>query len=296
MYLLVFTTLMIGIIGLYTQVLGLQTARLASNQKAIGSTMLQWHTAAVSMAVSILKTNTIYPALVALPATYATGGPGCSLTFSLPPGVAGIAQCPSPVYVKSPEVPAGQAQTIVPTNVTALTVNSVNVAGVPGTITNGPASRILGHINYQATPTSKWQAQCVQLSPRCSAANTDGCRRNAVCRTSYDTINYQFYSALYREQATGQNYVITFLPAAVITAANPAPGYLTTVNATQLPVTAADLINQLRRAGAPSYSYGSINGANQLNTLGITYNLPAAYATLTNGNGAVAVITSPYTN
>lgn len=46
MYLLVFVTLMLSIIGLYAEVYTLQAARIFAGQKAVGEVMILWHNAA----------------------------------------------------------------------------------------------------------------------------------------------------------------------------------------------------------------------------------------------------------
>lgn len=84
MYLLVFVTLIISLIGLYTQILAVQTARLFANQNGVGRAMLQWQAAAISMAASIVNTNrTGYAAY---------GLTGCSLSND----TTGLALCPPP--------------------------------------------------------------------------------------------------------------------------------------------------------------------------------------------------------
>ena len=85
MYLLVFVTLVIGLVGIYAQVLSLQAARIASSINALGTNMVEWHLAAISMGGSILQTN--------LPASIPVTVP-CSLTFTAP---AGVTACIPPV-------------------------------------------------------------------------------------------------------------------------------------------------------------------------------------------------------
>ncbi|MFY9288870.1 MAG: hypothetical protein WAO98_10265 [Alphaproteobacteria bacterium] len=87
MYLLVFVTLVISMIGVYVQVLSLQTARIAAQQNGIAQAMLAWHSAATSMAGSIIRTNNAAYAAVA--------ATGCGLTFNIPAG-ATYARCPTP--------------------------------------------------------------------------------------------------------------------------------------------------------------------------------------------------------
>lgn len=251
MYLLVFTTLMIGIIGLYTQVLGLQAARLAGHQSAVGSTMLQWHTAAVSMAVSIIKTNAAGYALVA--------NNGCSLTFTLPPNVA-IPRCPKPTFFGPPN------------------------AQIAGTVTgpvppNPPRLSLLA--NYKTLKN-----ECVNLASRCTLVNAFGCNVTN-CSSTYDLVNYQFHSILYKDPVTNQNFVVTFVPAPIPTLQNPAPGNVSLVNVTgtntPIGLTISDLARQLNNAGAPKYTYGSLQGFSagtpRVVTASGTYNLPSAPAT-----------------
>jgi hypothetical protein len=79
MYLLVFVTLVISLIGIYAQVISVQAARLASNQTAVIQQMLRWHSTAIS--------QTRYAAISPIP-----GVAGCDLTTG---GLAGI-PCDSP--------------------------------------------------------------------------------------------------------------------------------------------------------------------------------------------------------
>lgn len=275
MYLLVFTTLMIGIIGLYTQVLALQTARLAAHQSAVGSAMLQWHSAAVSMAASIIRTN---------PAAYnAVKLNGCSLTYVMEPGTVagGFTPCPAPIL-------AGGA------------------VDAFGTVTTGPGAPANPNLIPNQAGTKN---ECVHLVSQCTVLGAFGC---SACTSSYDTLNYQFYSILYQDAGTNQNRVVTFVPAPKITAANPPPGYLSLVHVpggtgNLLGQTASDLLQQLNMAGAPNYTYGSFKGfpaapSPQLVVAGGTYNLPSTGgfknlcmqpgATCL-ANGSVAVVGSP---
>jgi hypothetical protein len=73
MYLLVFITLVISLIGIYTQVLSLQAARLAAGQSAIAQAMIRWHETAIQQ-VRTAQITTI------------PGTNGCDLTS---PGAAG---------------------------------------------------------------------------------------------------------------------------------------------------------------------------------------------------------------
>ena len=80
MYLLVITTLVIGLIGIYAQVLSVQAARFAASQNGLAVAMMTWHAAAVSMAASIVDGGQFPAASVP-----------CSLTITYP-----LAFCPSP--------------------------------------------------------------------------------------------------------------------------------------------------------------------------------------------------------
>ncbi|MDX2027632.1 MAG: hypothetical protein SFW62_03235 [Alphaproteobacteria bacterium] len=91
MYLLVFITLVISLIGVYTQALAVQTSRLFSKQTAVAETMLTWHGIALTMA-QYARTNPVAM----------TTSTGCSMTE----GFAGVPYCQasngatqSPVYV-----------------------------------------------------------------------------------------------------------------------------------------------------------------------------------------------------
>lgn len=81
MYLVVFVTLVIGLIGIYAQILSLQAADAASRITVLASNMVIWHGAAVSMANAIVTTVT--PTVP------------CSLTY-VPPTGSGWPQCIAP--------------------------------------------------------------------------------------------------------------------------------------------------------------------------------------------------------
>jgi hypothetical protein len=70
MYLLAIVTLVIGLLGVYAQVLSLQAARFAASQNGLALTMMMWHDAAVSMGASIVDTGQFPP-----------GSAPCSLTW-----------------------------------------------------------------------------------------------------------------------------------------------------------------------------------------------------------------------
>jgi hypothetical protein len=75
----------------------------------------------------------------------------------------------------------------------------------------------------------------------------------------YQTSPYTFYS-IYYQPAAGQNYVVTFVPPPIITAANPAPGFVTLpgANGAQVGLTLSDLFSQLKNLGLSPLSYGTV--------------------------------------
>jgi hypothetical protein len=80
MYLITFTLLIVGILGIYTQVFAIQTARLFASQTGIAQTMIAWHSAALSLADNIVNPSTGSGGGV-------IGAGGCSLSASyLGPG------------------------------------------------------------------------------------------------------------------------------------------------------------------------------------------------------------------
>ena len=88
MYLLTFVTIIVGIIGIYGQVLAVQTARIAAQQTGLAGAMLSWHAAAVAVAANIIDTPGAYTAVAQA---------GCSLSYNAP---AGFTACP-PGYGES---------------------------------------------------------------------------------------------------------------------------------------------------------------------------------------------------
>jgi hypothetical protein len=76
MYLFVFVFLLMGILGLYTEVFSLQSAHQFAQQAGIAQTMLLWHNAAVAYA----KTNKGSLAGLTVPCYVSSGAPVCSLT------------------------------------------------------------------------------------------------------------------------------------------------------------------------------------------------------------------------
>lgn len=282
MYLLVFVTLMIAIIGTYSQVMGLQAARFSSSQSATASAMMQWHAAAVSMAASIVYTSGAYPGVAGGP-----GDLGCALTANFTLSGMNLVPCPSPIFY--PGVGNGQN----------------------GTVTTGGSTPTL---NFVANHKSN-KNECVRLSAVCAATDGNGCvvTTPGNCLTSYDITNHQFYSFLYRDSSVNQNFVVTFVPAPTISASNPAPGYISMVNTnsgwTLSGLTISDLMRELNHAGEPNYGFGTFQNVTttpQLVTSGPIYNLPksdpAGVPHLCVGltgtaactaNGSVAIIGSP---
>ncbi|MER2520595.1 MAG: hypothetical protein ABTQ34_07900 [Bdellovibrionales bacterium] len=120
MYLLVFVTLVIGLIGIYGQILTAQTARIAAGQTGFAQTMQDWHVGAVSMAVSVLKGG------------YSPVATGCSLTDVTLPGSGGL--CPNAAA-------CGGGSGVV-----------TNSAGTLGSVTTGGPTCELVHLpsNYKA--------------------------------------------------------------------------------------------------------------------------------------------------
>jgi len=75
MYLLTFTLLVIGVLGIYTQVLAVEASRFFQSQVGVLNAMVEWHEAAVSLASNTMN-----------PATAKVGGidlAGCGLTAGL---------------------------------------------------------------------------------------------------------------------------------------------------------------------------------------------------------------------
>lgn len=221
MYLLTFVTLVIALIGLYTQVLILQAANVVQ-QPVIASALVTWHTAAVEMAHSILTTN-------ALAYTGAMQTNGCSLTFQVNPSslrtaeiAAVIPQCPSPKNG-------------------VLTVNTA--ANGSGSLTNGAA---LPALNNMVVITSAGPPVTYRTTP-------------VLIPQGYDLTDYQFYSILFTN--LNRNYVLTFLPPPIVSASNPAPGNISGFpnTAVQLNMTLGGLMQQLGETSLSSNNYGYIS-------------------------------------
>jgi hypothetical protein len=310
MYLLVFTTLMIAIVGMYTQVLGLQAARFASGQSAAGSAMLQWHAAAVSMAASIIKTHAgvIAGKYPGLPVT-GPGAVGCSLTGYPPPNIpfaaAGFTVCPSPVFFGVPAIAQNGTVT------TGGGVPTLNLIAVPDAAPLVTGLNQCVNLAAKCTKPSAYSGNCTvsATSPSC------GCTP-AFCSSSFDIDYHQFYSVLYRDPTTNQDFVVTYVPAPIPTPANPPPGYVSLVPVPgfvggNLGLSVSDVLRQLNNAGAPNYSYGTFQGfpgtavaPPQLATTGNVYNLPFGVAgggfqnlclgsAACTANGSAAVIGTP---
>jgi hypothetical protein len=265
MFLLTFVTLIVAFVGIYAQVLALQTARFYASQQGIAQEMQIWHAAAVSMAASIIDTNS------AAYAPFTTTG--CSLTFNPP---AGLGLCPEPLDpINGP-----------------ITGNSPN-----GTVAYGnlPAQNPKLNQIYNAITAA---TECVNLPTT-----------TATCQSSYNINSYQFFSVLY--QTNNQDYVITFVPKATISASNPLPGFLslpvingannTGANPVTIGITASDLLQQFQNSGMANYTYGTVNAAGtqitagSLNGTSQTYVFPVTFsaglkAILSN---SIAVISSP---
>ncbi len=279
MYLLVFTTLVISLLGIYTQVLAVEVARLAAQQSGVGAAMLTWHSAAVSMAASILDTNQYDYVHADVPAglTYSF----CSLGFNAPDVTIGtttdaLHRCTSPTKTY---FAAGAG--------TAPSLANGNYANVTGSVCAGN-----GVITSSGTPTPPWQlCQISHLNLPLGPTTIEPVHLPA----DFQTGNYQFYSVLFK---SGVDLVVTFVPKAAVTTTNPA-GLLTLPNGAQIGLTSSDLLHQIGLASQGRYLYGYVSGstlyvgygANNTSVPGaFTYTLPAA---LNNTDGAVAIVSSP---
>lgn len=100
MYLLVFTTLVIGLLSVYAQILSLQAAQIASMQTGLARNMLVWHGAAVSMAAELTNAS---------PPTASLVFP-CSLSYNSPN--AGVAKCVKPTNAISTGTPGSPTGTV----------------------------------------------------------------------------------------------------------------------------------------------------------------------------------------
>lgn len=99
MFLMVYVTLVVGLIGVFSQVYTLQAARMYANQNAIAKAMLAWHTTAeafVTKSVSL---------------TSYSGAQGCDLTTTITPGVVNACrnQAGQDIFVNLQTAPTGFA-------------------------------------------------------------------------------------------------------------------------------------------------------------------------------------------
>lgn len=175
MYLIVFVTLAVSLITVYAEVLTVQTSRLYAAQTSLAQQMVAWHTAAVSMAASIINTN---------PTGYASfANTGCTLSYDYSYGN-GYSRCPSPLLTGSP-------------------VN-VNLGTALGGVIMKPTLSTTQFI----VPKAGNVTQCVHLpNTSCVSATGGGCGTNP-CTTSFKAATYEFNSILFK--SNGVNYVATF--------------------------------------------------------------------------------------
>jgi hypothetical protein len=295
MYLLVFVTLIISLLGLYTQVLAVEVSRVASQQSAIAGAMISWHNAAMSMAGSIVKTDQ-YAYNTSTFGQLASNG--CSLTDSAITWTfvtGGLKQCPSPLTYPCPANDANSCQDLGPNKtIQANPVNGTILPGV-GTITDsagGNCTAGLCYISYCQTVAgcNPYLTGPVHLS------------------SDYNVGNYEFYSLLYQDPINLSDVVVTFVTPNT-TGAN--SGFLTLANGNQIALTSGDLVKQLQNAGGKRYLYGTISsllntqpvinvksvvGGQGTPTGSFTYNLPGNFkctATPCPLDAAIAVVSSP---
>jgi hypothetical protein len=176
MYLIVFVTLVVSLICTYSQVLAIQVSRVAAAQSGFAQIMLTWHTAAISMAASIIDTNT-GTGPTTYNSTYQTNG--CALTYDF-----AYQKCPSPVQGGSPA------------NTKGLVTTKLNGVYVP---------------QYIVTNSVPQHKECVRLPSTTCAMTGNDCA--AACSTEFDVKDYEFDSVLFR--SGGADYVITFVPPTV---------------------------------------------------------------------------------
>jgi len=175
MYLLVFVTRAVSLISVYAEVLAAQTSRLYAAQTGLAQQMVAWHTAALSMAASIIDTN---------PTGYAAfASTGCTLSYNYSYGN-GYSRCPSPLLAGSP-------------------VN-VNLGSTLGGVIMKPALSTTQFI----VPKGGNITQCVHLpNTSCVTATGGGCGTNP-CTTTFKAATYEFNSILFK--VNGVDYVVTF--------------------------------------------------------------------------------------
>jgi hypothetical protein len=260
MYLVVFATIAIALISTYTQVLAIEIARIANAQTGIAQAMLSWHTASLSMAASIIDTNSNYPG----------GYPiGCRLSNDKQPGAAvAFGPCPGPIN-------AAQSPT------TPLQGTNFGIGTVTGALTTPP------YTTNRIYSRGSAHTECVHLpSTACSASDTYGC--TATCTTAFDAKTYEFYSILFR--GNGSDYVVTYASPPT----NGSSPYLTLASGKQLGLTTGDLLRQLHNVGLPNYSYGTVKSATgtpSVLTAGpVQYTIPGQAKV---PNGAVALVGFP---
>lgn len=258
MYLLVFVTLVVSLMSLYTQVMAIDIGRIAAQQKNLAQEMMEWHTAAVSMAASIVETNSGGPTGLGASYNAASVSPtaGCSL---------------------SPKVPATGITTFCPGPINPSTHTAINGGTTTSTGTILDAANTFRFVCIYHPLTSSYCAGTT------GAGNSGAIHLSA----SYSVSNYQFYSFLYRD-AVGSDYVVTYVPPATVSGANPT-GYLTLANGNVVGFTSGDLRQQLLNADPGHLSSGSgIVKSNVLVTSVFSYTLPTGAVP----TGSIALISS----
>src|ERR1700722_14854912 len=260
MYLVVFATLVVAILGTYTQVLAIEVARIAAAQTSVAQAMISWHTAAVSMAASIINTNNPTNA-----SQYPTGFPnGCSLSYHTAGG-ASFHPCPSPWNA------------LYPSETAVLNTSCGGLANC-GVISNGSSPMLI-------FSKASGAQECVHLQgTTCNTYVGSNC--TGTCTTTFDVNDYEFYSILFR--SGGVDYIVTYaLQSASST-------YIKLPGNTQLSLTPAGLVKQLRNLGLSTASYGVVTGTNPNQTItgAVAMNLaiPSAAGVTT---GSVALVSTP---
>jgi hypothetical protein len=255
MFLVVFATIVIALLGTYTQVLGVEIARIAAAQTSFARAMLSWHTAAMSMAASVIDTNSAYNT---------TNYPsGCALTNDKSSSLSSFHYCPGPIN-------------------SAVSASPIETNGtVTGALSSPPYAT-----NLIYDSVSK-RTECVHLpTTTCSASDPSTGNCTGTCTTTFDAKSYEFYSVLYHNG--GSDYVVTFA-SAPNTAGVQGSNYLTLAGGKQVSLTASDLLKQLRNVGLSNFTYGTVT--NSVLTAGsLQYTLPTA-ANIP--SGAIALIGFP---
>jgi hypothetical protein len=259
MYLLVFVTIVISLLGIYTQALTIQMARAASMQTSVADVMYQYHMQAVELARYTLDLH---------PTTGAAPGPtGCLLSSTVN-------------YAANP-----------PVNCMALIFGGT--LDYPLTMYNTPILQALGLLDCSQTTPRNSRPCIVPLGPP------------TLPLESINNELYTFSVVFYQPPGVPQGYILTFIPPPVISAANPAPGFIQlTYNPTPLGVRMGDLMQQLKKSGLPPMNYGiamTINGNHYLVSHSISngsvlsdlqYPLPAN-GCCTVPDGSIGIISSP---